>query len=76
MRYPKREVLESFRLSDGKEFTCWFYGENEGAAVITGPTPPPGSGMKQVSERCREDATDPEDARRKLRAWRREHGCT
>lgn len=75
MKFPKSEVLESFRAPNGKEYTCWFYGEDEGAAVITGPTPPPtGSGFREVAEIHREPATDKDDAKQKLRAWRRANG--
>jgi hypothetical protein len=50
-----------------------FFGENEGAAVITGPSPEGGS-FEEVPEVYRENATDPDDAQRKLDKWRSERG--
>ena len=76
MKFPKSEFLGTTRSPDGHIYSMRFHGENEGAAVITGPVPSNEGRMVQVPEVCREDAKDADDARAKLAAWRRARGWT
>jgi hypothetical protein len=75
MQFPKSEHLGTVKGPDGRDYRLEFYGENEGAAVINGPAPPPNTGrMLPVPEVHREDAKDTDDARTKLEAWLRAVG--
>ena len=76
MNYPKSEHLGFTKGPDDKWYGLHFYGENEGAAVITGPSPEPGEGLRQVPEVHREPAVDAADAGRKLVAWQVTSGWT
>jgi hypothetical protein len=74
MKFPQTKTLGWVKGLDGEKYTLTFYGENEGAAVITGPLLVGGGEMRKVPEVHREPAHDPVDARTKLDAWRRAQG--
>lgn len=76
MKFPKSEHLGVAQTSDGKRYTLTFYGEDEGAAVVSGPSPEPGDGIVEVPEIHREPAADATEARAKLAAWTRTRGWT
>lgn len=59
MKYPKSEQLGWVKGPDGGSYALHFYGENEGAAVITGPSVVGGGTMREVPEVHREPAQDP-----------------
>jgi len=63
MNYPKSEHLGMSTSPDGAEYSLHFYGENEGAAVVTGPIPRNAGRLVRVAEVHREPATDAADAR-------------
>lgn len=70
MRFPDSMLLGLAKAPDGSLYNLDFYGENEGAAVVTGPKPPPNSMvMAHVPEVYREDADGPADAWVKLMNW-------
>ena len=73
MRYAASETLGTVTGPDGKHYDLEFYGEDEGAAVVSGPLRIGGSGGLAVegAEVHREPASSPEDARTKLKAWMR-----
>jgi len=73
MKYPDSKGLGYVRGPEGRNYSQHFYGENEGMAVITGPSPESGR-MEFVKEVHREPAVDADDARTKLEKWRREQG--
>ena len=73
-KFPDSQALGLVRGSDGMNYTLHFYGENEGAAVITGPSAPTSLRLREVPEVHREPASDATDARTKLDAWRRTNG--
>jgi len=69
MKYPPSKNLGTIE-KDGRTYTLHFFGENEGAAVVTIPNgqPVPGGGMVETREVHREGAKDADDARAKLTA--------
>jgi hypothetical protein len=69
MRYPPSEQIGLRTAPDGSDYNLRFYGENEGAAVITGPIRRNVGRMVEVPEIHREHASDAADARRKLESW-------
>jgi hypothetical protein len=69
VHFPRRAVD-----SDGNSYALEFYGENEMAAVVAGPTPTAGQGVKQVPELHREPASSSDDAWAKLDAWVKARG--
>ena len=73
-RFPRSEYLALIKGPDGQNYSCHFYGENEGAAVITGPIPVGGDRLHRVPEVHREPASDPQDAAKKLNVWRKANG--
>jgi hypothetical protein len=72
MNFPdsKHHVGNATAL-DGQEYHLHFYGENEGAAVMTGPTDASTGELKEVH---REDAKDAPEAYAKLAAWAKGKG--
>ena len=73
MRYPPTQNLGLAVGPDGRNYSLHFYGEDEGAAVITGPVPPPGV-LRAVSEVHREPVGSAAEAAAALLAWRRTEG--
>jgi len=75
-KYPQSEHLGRVAGPDGRLYSQHFYGEDEGAAVITGPSPIAGlmGRLYEVPELYREPAESADDAREKLRLWRRANG--
>jgi len=74
MRFPRSESLGHVRNEEGDLLHLYFYGEDEGAAVVTGPIPENTGRMVAVAEVHREPATDAADARCKLDAVLRRRG--
>jgi hypothetical protein len=79
MKYLDDELLGTVTGPDGKKYEAEFYGQNERAAVISGPFRTVGvSGgvglLQEMPEVCRLPAVSPADARQKLGAWMREGG--
>jgi len=74
MQFPPSESLGHVRNRDGALFHLHFYGEDEGAAAITGPIPENTGRMELVSEVYREPATDAADARAKIAVALRQIG--
>jgi hypothetical protein len=73
MKYPQSENLGMITGPDGRDYSTKFYGEDEGAAVVVGPSAHSGQ-MEWVKEVFREHAETPEEARQKIDAWRRAQG--
>lgn len=73
MKFPESERVGTATASDGSVYVLDFYGEDEGAAVVTGPSQV-GAGMVEMPEIHREDASSADDARAKLTAWSRAKG--
>ncbi len=65
MLFPRSESLGHVRNNADALFHLHFYGEDEGAAVITGPIPE-NTGRLEFAEVYRESALDAADARAKL----------
>ncbi len=70
MKYPKSENLGTIAGPDGRDYSMKFYREDEGVAVVVGPSPRSGK-MEWVKEVFREHAATPEEARQEIDAWRR-----
>jgi hypothetical protein len=60
--YPKTERLGLVTGPDRRDYSLYFYGENEGAAVVTGPSPIDPGEMALVPEVHRTYARDEHDA--------------
>lgn len=69
MKYPKSVYLGSTSGPDGQRYRLDFYGEDEGAAVVSGPTMTGSHGMTKLGEVHREPAATADEARAKLNAW-------
>lgn len=74
MKYDASKEIGRNVAPDGEEYTLEFYGEDEGAAVVTGPVPKNQTRLTESPEVHREPATSAADAEMKLRAWVRERG--
>ena len=69
-KFPKSENLGIVAEKDGVAYSAHFYGENEGAAVISIPDPQPTApGMTLRREVYRGDAGNSDEARAKSLAW-------
>lgn len=69
MKYAKSEHLGHARDAEARLYSLHFYGENEGAAVITGPVPVNTSKLEAIPEVHREPAVNVDEACEKLGAW-------
>ncbi len=79
MRFPKSEDLGMAKSPDGKFYTLHFFGENEGVAVIAGPSQPSNAfpvTLVEMPEVHRENAVDATDAMARLVAWIGARGWT
>ena len=76
MKFAKSELLGIARAENGWLYDLDFFGEDEGAAVVSGPKPLLDGVMTQVPEVHRESATNAADARAKLETWVHERGWT
>jgi hypothetical protein len=74
MMYPPTEHLGFVHGPGGYYYSQHFYGENEGAAVIIGPSPMAGTQLQPGHEVYRVQATNANEARFKLEQWRRSAG--
>jgi hypothetical protein len=73
VKHPASEFLGTVSGPDGQTYSLHFYGEDEGAAAILGPTPmdAPRTPTPTV---YRTAAQNRDDARDKLAGWRRASG--
>ena len=74
MKFPASKHLGHVLSPTGATYSLHFYGEDEGAAVVAGPVPFGGGKLVAIPEVHREPATNADDARAKLTAWRRVSG--
>lgn len=74
--YPESKYLGHATGPDRQSYRLDFHGEDEGAAVIAGPSPARMGEMVELREVHRSYARDAEDALARLQAWLREAGWT
>ncbi len=69
MKYPASERVGMATAPDGGHYALDFHGEDEGAAVVSGPVPSGQIGSRELPEVYRVLAISAEDARAQLSLW-------